>query len=473
MNRLFQIVQGGIEFLRNFYQSLSLRQKFTILIGMITLIIIISLSLAVLEAEKYVLRERVEEICRVSVQNLSSVAKDNLLTDRYVPIQDVINNMKKLRLEGFEYAFVMDRNGRMIAHSDPKKVMETDNRYRSFFQPEEKLLVNSQENRSEYLQILTQTTHTSADAEQIIPIGIAGVAFSHSIVQTAISQAKNLIFFISFGIILIAIILVHVVSRQLSRNIVALSEGVREIAKGNLNVTIQPGSKDEIGLLAREFNRMVKSLRENIQMQKFISRLTVDMIQSQEGARGLEKGAIQKKEIAVLFTDVRGFTKLSEKLDPEQLVEIVNVYLNMQSKCIERYGGVVDKFAGDELMAIFQNEGASDSALKAAIAIQKEIIRINKIRRTNNQEYVTIGIGINYGYAMIGSMGASSRMDYTAIGDVVNLASKLCNFARAGHIIITKNVLKNLNGAFSVIKMESVLLSGRRRPIQIYRVVYN
>lgn len=470
--RMFKKIIDGVLTLRNIYYSLNLRLKFTILIGFITLLVIITLSFSVLEAEKNILREKVEEICRVSVQNLSSVAKDNLLTNKYAPIQDVINNMKKLKLDGFEYAFVINRGDTIIAHSNPQRIMEIDSSLQIFLHSDENLIVNYQENQSEYLQIVTQTRQSQEDSSQLI-IGLAGVAFSHSIIQTAVNKATRVIFFITLGIILVSVLLVHLVSKRLSKNIITLSDGVRKIASGDLDVNISINSGDEIGLLASEFNKMVKSLREKLQMQKFVSQLTVDMIHSQSISNQKTEELIQKKEIAVLFTDIRGFTKLSEKLEPEQLVEIINVYLNMQSKFIENNGGVIDKFAGDEVMAIFQKEDAVDAAVKSAISIQKKIAEINRLRRKNNQEYLTVGIGINYGNAMIGSMGASSRMDYTAIGDVVNLASKLCNFARAGHIIVTKNVIRYLNGAFSVIKMEPVLLSGRRRPIQIYRVVYN
>ncbi|HDL17958.1 MAG TPA: HAMP domain-containing protein [Bacteroidetes bacterium] len=454
------------------YYSLNLRLKFTILLNSILLIVILLISFAMLESEKRDLRQKVDEICIVSVQNLSSVARDNLLTRNYVSIQDVINNMMKLKLEGFEYAFVMDRDGRMVAHSDPLKITEIDSSYLNYLHSDTNFTVNSFRRGAEYLQILSHRMQDPNGNLRTVVIGVAGVAFSHAMIDQALNQAKQMIFLIALIVLLISIFVVHFISKRMSKNIIALAKGVGEIAKGNLDVEIRVQTRDEIGLLAREFNRMVRSLRENVQMQKFVSRLTVDMIQSQSGGTETVQ-SFQKKEITVLFTDIRGFTKLSEKLAPEQLVEIVNIYLKLQSKFIEDHGGVIDKFAGDAVMAIFQNENSSDNAIKAAVAIQKKIKELNKIRRKNNQEYLTIGIGINYGEAMIGSMGASSRMDYTAIGDVVNLASKLCSFSRAGHIVITKNVIRYLSGAFSVIKMEPVLLSGRRKPVQVYRIVYD
>ncbi len=107
-----------LQIARRYYQGLSLQLKFALVIGSITFAVILLLSLAVLEAEKRVLRQKVDEICKLSAQSLSIVAEDNLLLDNNVPIQEVINNMVELKLEGFESAFVMDRNGVIVAHSD-------------------------------------------------------------------------------------------------------------------------------------------------------------------------------------------------------------------------------------------------------------------------------------------------------------------------------------------------------------------
>ena len=324
----------------------------------------------------------------------------------------------------------------------------------------------------EYLQVLIQNLEDQNGNIQSIVIGLAGIGFSESIMRRELDQARRKIFLITAVIITISLFLVHLLSKQLSRDILTLSDGVKEISKGNLDIDIQVNSHDEIGLLAGEFNKMVRSFRENLQMQKFVSRLTVDMIQSREKGQQ-DSQVIKKKKIAVLFSDIRGFTSLSEKLAPENLIDVINIYLNIQSKIIEKHNGIIDKFAGDQVMAIFQHNDAADAAVNSAIAIQKKLTNINSIRQKNKEEFLSIGIGINYGQAMIGSLGASSRMDYTAIGDVVNLACKLCNFAREGQIVVTKNVKKKLVGDYSVTKMEPIILSGRRQSEEIYSVEYH
>lgn len=467
---LLRSFDRGARRLSQFYPHISLRSKFALLIGFIIFVVVLLLSMAVLEAEKHALRQKVEEICKLSVQSLSSVAKDNLLIQNYAPIQDVIKNMVQLDLEGFESAFVLNREALVVAHSDPSRLYQENNGYVNYLSSKDTLRVIEHEQRSQYIQTITVNAERNGGSE-LVNIGLVEVNYSHEMIRSALGESKKVVFWITAGVLVLSFFLVNVSSKKLSSDIVTLSKGVRELGEGNLNVNIDIRKRDEIGVLAEEFNKMVRSLRENIQMQKFVSSLTVDMIKSQAEEGGTTPTVV-KQEIAVLFSDIRGFSSLSESLEPERLVEVVNVYLDLQSHQIVDNGGVIDKFAGDLIMAIFQGMQAPDKALKAAINIQKGLIEVNQRRRKAKKECLSVGIGINYGEAILSSMGAASRKDYTAVGDVVNLASKLCNFARSGHIVVTKNVIRNLRASYSVIKMEPVSLSGRKKLVPIYRVSY-
>ena len=468
--RFLSVFQRGVQALAEAYRNLSLRAKFSLLIGLITLLVILVLSIAVLQAEKFVLREKVEDLCRLSVKNLSSVAKDNLLIHNYAPIQDVINNMVHLKLEGFQEAFALDRQGRIVAHSNPARINQVDKLRARLVEELDELSVRRQTNSSEYLQPI-KIALVKNGQRSVVTIGLVGVRFSHEMIRNTLSRARRIVYGITIGVILLSLLAVNLLSKGMSADIRRLADAARRVADGDLDVTLESKSGDEIGILTREFNRMVQSLRENVEMKKYVSPLTVNMIQDQ-AQRGVGSLAMKKQAIAVLFSDIRGFTTISENMEPERLLEIVNVYLEMQARFIEANGGMIDKFAGDLVMAIFEGEDAVDHAVQAAVDIQRAVRDINRTRRRENLECLTVGIGINYGTAMIGSMGGKSRMDYTAIGDVVNLASKLCSFARAGHIIVTRSVIRRLKGAFSVIKMEPVKLSGRQHPVLVYRVVY-
>lgn len=115
----------------------------------------------------------------------------------------------------------------------------------------------------------------------------------------------------------------------------------------------------------------------------------------------------------------------------------------------------------------------ADDALEAAIEIQKSIAQLNKLREQKNKEYLMVGIGINLGLAVMGSMGATTRMDYTVIGDTVNLAARLCSVAKPGQIIVPHELIMKLKGKYSMVKMDPLLIKGRSKPVRIYQVHYH
>ena len=152
----------------------------------------------------------------------------------------------------------------------------------------------------------------------------------------------------------------------------------------------------------------------------------------------------QRREIAVLFVDVRGFTTISERLDPEQVVEILNAYFTVVAGAISRWGGTLDKFIGDAAMAIFNApKPLPDYCFYAACAADDIMREFNTIKTSYEEKYnlsLNIGIGINAGEAIVGNIGCRSHMDYTAIGDAVNTASRLESKAGPGQILISESM---------------------------------
>lgn len=458
-------------YLTSSYSRLQIRIKFSIFISLILLAVIFVLSLSILESGESLLQERVNEVCRLSAQSLSGVARDNLLLEITVPIQELINRMMQMNIEGLKYAFVVNRQGGVVAHSDVQEIGRNFSKYIQKDLIEKNNRAIEKGNYFEYIEPLYAIKQTGKEPLQKVLVGVAVVGFSKADIYRPIRKAKRFIYFITIAVIGLSAVGVYFVARGMSAKISKLSESVKSIQQGNLDVEVPVTSQDEIGILATEFNRMVRHLKENIHMQKFVSRLTVDMIR-QTANSSLEPQRLERRNVAVLFSDIRNFSALSEKLEPEDLVEVVNVYLDLQTNIIQKHQGVVDKFVGDEIIAIFQEDLMADNAVDAAVEIQKGIKELNWHRKFKNLELLTVGVGINYGPVMIGSMGSKKRMDYTAIGDTVNLASHICNIARPGEVIITQNVIQVLQNSYSVIKLEPLMLKGRSRPVQVYKVNY-
>ena len=182
----------------------------------------------------------------------------------------------------------------------------------------------------------------------------------------------------------------------------------------------------------------------------------------------------EKRHISCLFVDIRGFTPLSEGLDPEDVVSILNDYLTLTTNSIFEVGGTLDKFIGDATMAIFNAPFDLDDYLfksvKAAWLIASGSEAIDKIAMEKYGKHVSFGIGVNCGYAVVGNIGSKSRIDYTAIGDTVNTAARLEANAKAGEILISEELYKALEGRIEAECIGGLSLKGKSKEVMTYRV---
>jgi len=178
----------------------------------------------------------------------------------------------------------------------------------------------------------------------------------------------------------------------------------------------------------------------------------------------------EKRYATFLFTDVRGFTSLSEKLQPEEVTEIMNKALTVQVECVQRNGGMVDKFIGDACMAIFSApldlKDHEDKAVKTAIEMQEAIKELNK----ELSHEIAIGVGVNSGVAVVGNMGSDTRFDFSAIGDCVNIAARLESGTKeAGvDILIGEDTAKNCS--FELKSLEAIKVKGKEKSLNVYTI---
>ena len=183
----------------------------------------------------------------------------------------------------------------------------------------------------------------------------------------------------------------------------------------------------------------------------------------------------ERKYATFLFTDVRGFTSMSEKLDPTEVTEIINVVLTQQVEAVQKYGGMVDKFIGDAMMAVFNapldQEHHEEEAINAGIQIIHNMQKANEeLERRGIEERIKIGIGINSGYAVIGNMGSDTRFDYSCIGDSVNLAARLESSTKTvGKDLLIGESTKERSKR-SLIKLEPIEVKGKEKLINLYTI---
>lgn len=269
-------------------------------------------------------------------------------------------------------------------------------------------------------------------------------------------------------IVLVLVLLALGLYYTVIRPVQAIGAVADLVGAGRLDTTVDIHTADEMGRLGRRVNEMVRGLRQKIELSKFVSRDTLREVETHVGtmARGGER-----RRIAVLFSDIRGFTPFAESHEPEAVVAMLNRYLQAQADVVVRHGGDIDKFVGDEIMARFTGRDMALRAARAAIDMVAAVGALNRAR-AGEADGAAVGVGVNVGDAVLGAMGAEQRMDFTAIGDTVNTAARLCAVAAPGEVLVTDAVRRDLDAvteiAFSA--LEPMHLKGKHETVAVYRV---
>ena len=165
---------------------------------------------------------------------------------------------------------------------------------------------------------------------------------------------------------------------------------------------------------------------------------------------------------------------MSERLEPEELVELLNQYLAEMTEIVFKHGGTLDKYIGDALMVFFGDpvayEDHAERAVRTALEMRGRLEELQQRWMTRTQEFLTMGIGITTGYVTVGNIGSPSRMDYTVLGNQVNLASRLADAAKGGQILVSQRTLLAVRGMVASTEIEQIQLEGVSRPITIFEI---
>jgi adenylate cyclase len=281
--------------------------------------------------------------------------------------------------------------------------------------------------------------------------------------------------------LILGMIAAYYLAWHLSQPILRLRQSASQIAAGDLNHRVTIQSQDELGALGHSFNEMSDSLQASFgQLQKTLEsfeRFVPDKFLQVIAPRGIENiavGEYAKRHMTILFSDIRGYTTLSESQPPEATFHFLNEYIAYVGGAIDQHGGFIDKYIGDAVMAIF-DEPHTDGALRAAIAMQIAIQQFNQKREQQGLAPIASGIGIHQGEVVMGTVGFAARMDSTVIGDAVNVSSRIESLTKHYNceILITSNVIDALARPqdFHLELVEAaVKVKGKATAIDLYRV---
>lgn len=288
------------------------------------------------------------------------------------------------------------------------------------------------------------------------------------------------VIFVSILLMLIAFIITHGLSRLILNPLKKLTEASKRIQKGDYKSRVGIVTSDELGALADSFNDMADSLAEKEFMRdtfgKIVDPEVRDYLMSGAGKESL--GAAlggETREVTVLFCDIRSFTAMSEKMDASEVVQLLNKYFTALGKCIAAHHGIINKYIGDAIMAIFgapvKSENSSRDAFLAALDMRKALVEVNEGFKAEGFPEVHFGIGIHTGPVFAGTIGAENRMEYTVIGDTVNTASRLESLCKtySKDLILSEASAEKLGEENSKLSfVAEAEIRGKSQPMKLY-----
>lgn len=238
----------------------------------------------------------------------------------------------------------------------------------------------------------------------------------------------------------LAFLFAGILARSIASPIGEIADAAERIGQGDLDVHVREGRSDEVGMLGRAVNGMARGLKERERLRDMFGKYMASQVVQEL----LDKGDLalegETREITVLLSDIRGYTALTEWLGAAEVVALLNEYFAILVETVIAEEGVVDKFMGDAMLCWFGAPVTTDDhgarAVRAALRMEERLAEWNAQRRARGDVAVATGIGIALGTVVVGNIGSPQRLEYTAIGDAVNLASRLCSRAAAGEVLV-------------------------------------
>jgi class 3 adenylate cyclase len=275
------------------------------------------------------------------------------------------------------------------------------------------------------------------------------------------------------------LIVALLLARGITNPLVDLSRVTEQVRAGEYGIQVEVTSQDEVGTLQDGFNLMVRGLDERERMRDLFGRAVSPEVAEHFLSGGLELGG-EVRQVTILFSDIRGFTTLSEPLSPEQVIAFVNEFLDEMHQAIQGVGGIVHKLGGDSIMALFgapvANPDSPRVALRAALRMRARLAALNERRRARGDVPLRIGIGVNTGPVVAGGVGSEDRLEYTVLGDAVNVAARLESLTKEfpqHDILISETTLQALpdRDQVEMVDLGEIKVKGKTEPVRIFGVL--
>lgn len=267
--------------------------------------------------------------------------------------------------------------------------------------------------------------------------------------------------------LLSALVLVMFISRSLSGPICTLVTATQEVERGNYDIRV-PVTKDEVGRLAHAFNDMTAGLALQEKYRSILNAVA-DRTVAERLIENREALGGELRDVTMLFCDIRGFTALTEKMPPHEVIDLLNEHMTILTQVAYDHGGIVDKFVGDLIMVLFGAPITTGNDAQRAVSCARAMFKARREHNIHSRHPLEMGIGIATGNVVAGCMGSDQRLSYTVIGHRVNLASRLCHIAQAGEIVMDADTAQKLDADTFITPLPPMQLKGISEPVDVFR----
>ncbi len=443
--------------------------QLALVITLFVMLTVFALDIFVLKLQKDQLYRQTLKIGKVSLTYFDTNARIPLLEDNILQLNTLIKNAADV--EGLLYAIIIDQHNEIKAHTDHQKIGS------EFKEIEHKANVQQDGDMTHFEYNLPDGEQALNMSRPIIfknkPLGEVHVGVSLSFIKQAIQRERVSILLMTVAIISIGIVFAILFGLRFTRPISKLVKATQEISKGKYQQNVQTRRRDELGNLTFAFNQMNQELWVKSLMQesfgKYVGPQILELIMKNPEDTWLQG---QTNEATILFADIRGFTTYSESKAPKVIVDELNQFFEIANNTIIKHDGYIDKFIGDGVLAVFGVPVFQKDHIRNAVAAAVEMQQSFRGAATDHNILLSsIGIGIHTGLVVSGNIGSPVKMEYTVIGDSVNVASRISEIAAPGEIIISSRILNQIPDFVDAEPLHPRKIKGRSKPIDTFRVV--
>jgi adenylate cyclase len=442
-----------------------LRLKLSVMTSILLIGTIGTVSILVLQDTRRAIEEEARTRARYMALNLARDARKATLLEDDIELEELLQSVAQE--PGVVAARLLGKDGALIASSEPDARAQ--------------LVRQARELPFNITEVGRRLTVASRMEFNGVDIGEAQVFLDlRAITNPRLQATRRSIWFASGVLVLAGIAIAAMMSARITQPLRTLRFAVNALAAGDTSARVPIRSRDEVADLTRAFNEMSENLDQKRKVESAFRRYVSDHVLREvlDNPDSVSQLCGERREISVMFIDIRQFSRLASAIRPELLVAYLNEAFELVTDRLLDHGATVDKYMGDGVLAYFGAPIVSPDhprrALAAAIAIQRSVRERNLTLEAKEEPFqrLDVGIGIQTGEVVVGNIGSDLKMDYTAIGDPVNVSSRLQALAGPGEIMITRQVADRLGGSAELESLGERKLEGRDIPVEVFRVLF-